>query len=83
MDVHIENDRIHKLIGDKNNPVYHGYSCIKGRNFHEWHYSERRLQGRYAKDMRAVHSSRLIPAKRWIRLLANSNQLSKPTALDL
>ena len=44
MDVHIENDRIHKLIGDKNNPVYHGYSCIKGRNYHEWHYSDRRLQ---------------------------------------
>ncbi len=44
MDVHIENNRITKLIGDKNNPVYHGYSCIKGRNFHEWHYSDRRLQ---------------------------------------
>jgi anaerobic selenocysteine-containing dehydrogenase len=44
MDVHIENGKVTKLIGDKNNPVYHGYSCIKGRNYHEWHYSEHRLQ---------------------------------------
>ncbi len=44
MDVHIENDQVVKLIGDKNNPVYHGYSCIKGRNFHNWHTSDERLQ---------------------------------------
>jgi anaerobic selenocysteine-containing dehydrogenase len=43
MDVHVEDGKVTKLIGDKNNPVYHGYSCIKGRNFHEWHYSESRI----------------------------------------
>lgn len=43
MDVQFENGKITKLIGDKNNPVYHGYSCIKGRNFHEWHYSDSRI----------------------------------------
>lgn len=43
MDVHIEDGKVTKLIGDKNNPVYHGYSCVKGRNFHEWHYSESRI----------------------------------------
>ena len=44
MDVHIDDGRIVKLIGDKNNPVYHGYSCIKGRNYHEWHYSDSRIK---------------------------------------
>lgn len=43
MDVHIKDGRVTKLIGDKNNPVYHGYSCIKGRNYHEWHYSDSRI----------------------------------------
>ena len=43
LDVHLENGRVVKLIGDKNNPVYHGYSCIKGRNYHEWHSAEDRV----------------------------------------
>lgn len=32
-----------QIIGDKDNPVYRGYSCIKGRNFHEFHNSPRRV----------------------------------------
>ena len=44
MVAYFENGRITKLIGDKNNPVYHGYSCIKGRNFHEFHYSQDRVK---------------------------------------
>ncbi|MBT8078444.1 MAG: molybdopterin-dependent oxidoreductase, partial [Gammaproteobacteria bacterium] len=44
MVVHFEDDRIVRLIGDKHNPVYHGYSCIKGRNFHEFHYSPDRVR---------------------------------------
>ena len=36
-------ERITNIIGDKNNPVYHGYSCVKGRNFHEFHYSPSRV----------------------------------------
>jgi len=43
MDVHLDDGKVTKLIGDKDNPVYHGYSCLKGRNFHEWHYSESRI----------------------------------------
>ena len=43
MKVHLEDGRIVKLIGDKHNPVYAGYSCIKGRNFHEFHYADDRI----------------------------------------
>ena len=43
MIVSIEDGRVVGLIGDKNNPVYHGYSCVKGRNFHEFHYSANRV----------------------------------------
>lgn len=43
MKVTLEDGRITHLIGDKDNPVYHGYSCVKGRNFHEFHYSPERI----------------------------------------
>ena len=36
--VTIEQGRVVDIIGDIDNPVYHGYSCVKGRNFHEFHY---------------------------------------------
>ena len=39
----IEQGRIVKLIGDIDNPVYHGYSCVKGRNYHEFHYHPGRI----------------------------------------
>jgi anaerobic selenocysteine-containing dehydrogenase len=39
----IDNGRITNIIGDKNNPVYHGYSCIKGRNYHHFHSSPDRV----------------------------------------
>ncbi len=35
--VTIEQGRVTHLIGDLDNPVYHGYSCVKGRNFHRFH----------------------------------------------
>ncbi len=41
--VTLEDQRIVNIIGDKDNPVYHGYSCIKGRNFHQFHYSPDRI----------------------------------------
>jgi anaerobic selenocysteine-containing dehydrogenase len=50
MDVHIEDGSITKLIGDSNNPVYHGYSCVKGRNFHEWHRSKSRITSPLARN---------------------------------
>jgi anaerobic selenocysteine-containing dehydrogenase len=39
----IENGAITNIIGDKDNPVYHGYSCVKGRNFHHFHSSPDRI----------------------------------------
>ncbi len=50
MIVQLEGDRITGLIGDKNNPVYHGYSCVKGRNFHEFHYAKDRVLRPLKKD---------------------------------
>jgi anaerobic selenocysteine-containing dehydrogenase len=39
----MEAGRITKLMGDLNNPMYTGYSCIKGRNYHAFHASPERL----------------------------------------
>jgi anaerobic selenocysteine-containing dehydrogenase len=39
----LEDGTISHIIGDKDNPVYHGYSCVKGRNFHNFHYSPERI----------------------------------------
>ena len=48
--MHFEDDRVTKLVGDKNDPVYRGYSCIKGRNFHEWHASDTRVLHPLSRD---------------------------------
>lgn len=34
--VQLEEGRVTHIIGDKDNPVYHGYSCVKGRNYHRF-----------------------------------------------
>ena len=39
----LEDGTITNIIGDKDNPVYHGYSCIKGRNFHHFHSAPDRI----------------------------------------
>ncbi len=41
--VTLERGRVVDIIGDIDNPMYHGYSCVKGRNFHEFHYDQRRV----------------------------------------
>jgi anaerobic selenocysteine-containing dehydrogenase len=41
--VRLEHGRVVDIIGDIDNPMYHGYSCVKGRNFHEFHYDPRRV----------------------------------------
>ncbi|MGB7903828.1 MAG: molybdopterin-dependent oxidoreductase [Steroidobacteraceae bacterium] len=41
--VTIEQGRVVDIIGDIDNPVYHGYSCVKGRNYHEFHYDPARV----------------------------------------
>jgi anaerobic selenocysteine-containing dehydrogenase len=43
VNVEIEDGRAVRTFGDKNNPAYFGYTCIKGRNFHEVHYRADRL----------------------------------------
>jgi len=35
--VTIEDGRVVRILGDVDNPVYHGYSCVKGRNYHAFH----------------------------------------------
>lgn len=39
----LDDGKITDIIGDKNNPVYHGYSCIRGRNYHNFHYDPDRI----------------------------------------
>ena len=41
--VTLEQGRVVDIIGDIDNPVYHGYSCVKGRNYHEFHYDPQRV----------------------------------------
>ncbi len=47
-----------RIIGDLDNPVYHGYSCVKGRNYHEFHRDPGRvlhpLQPRRAGQLQRV-----------------------------
>jgi len=35
--VTLKHGQVVSLIGDIENPMYHGYSCVKGRNYHEFH----------------------------------------------
>jgi anaerobic selenocysteine-containing dehydrogenase len=53
--VTIEQGRVVRIIGDLDNPVYHGYSCVKGRNYHEFH----RDPGRVLHPLRRDPSGRL------------------------
>ena len=46
----VEDGRVVRIIGDKHNPVYYGYSCVKGRNFHEFHYSQDRVTQTLARS---------------------------------
>lgn len=48
--VTLENGRVTGIIGDKDNPVFHGYSCVKGRNFHHFHYAEDRITRPLKRD---------------------------------
>ncbi len=53
--VTIEHGRVVRIIGDLDNPVYHGYSCVKGRNYHEFH----RDPGRVLHPLRRDPSGQL------------------------
>ena len=41
--VTVENGRAVKIIGDRENPLYHGYTCVKGRQLPAQHYNPERL----------------------------------------
>ncbi|MEN3952810.1 molybdopterin-dependent oxidoreductase [Iodidimonas sp. SYSU 1G8] len=41
--VTIEDGKVAKVIGDKDNPMYFGYSCVKGRQLPQQHYNPERL----------------------------------------
>ena len=43
VNVTLDGGRIIKVLGDIENPMYHGYSCIKGRQLAEQHYHLERL----------------------------------------
>ncbi|HJP41716.1 MAG TPA: molybdopterin-dependent oxidoreductase [Dehalococcoidia bacterium] len=49
--VDVENDRVVKITGDAENPMYEGFTCIKGRQLPEQHYHPERL----------LHSQKLGP----------------------
>ncbi len=41
--VDVEDGRVVRVIGDKDNPMYHGYTCAKGRSLPQQHYHPDRL----------------------------------------
>lgn len=43
VEVEIEAGRAVRTFADKDNPAYFGYTCIKGRHFHEVHYQPDRV----------------------------------------
>jgi anaerobic selenocysteine-containing dehydrogenase len=55
--VGIEDGRVVRIIGDIDNPMYHGYSCVKGRNFHAFLADPARV----LRPLRRDASGRLSP----------------------
>ncbi len=51
----IENGRITKVSGDPDNPLYRGYSCVKGRALPEQHYDPARLLSSMARSEDGGH----------------------------
>ncbi len=49
--VEMEDGKPVKVVGDKDNPLYHGYTCVKGRELPYMHYSDKRL----------LHSQKMMP----------------------
>lgn len=43
INVEIDNGKAVKIVGDKDNTVYHGFTCIKGRSLPDQHSPENRL----------------------------------------
>ena len=48
--VTVEDGRATKVIGDKHNPLYHGYTCVKGRQLPQQHYNPERVLHTLKRD---------------------------------
>jgi anaerobic selenocysteine-containing dehydrogenase len=59
--VTVEDGRAVKVIGDVDNPLYRGFSCVKGRALPEQHYNPARLLQSMKRDRDGVH--RPIPVE--------------------
>ncbi|MFN2165509.1 MAG: molybdopterin-dependent oxidoreductase [Anaerolineae bacterium] len=57
--VTVQDGRAVNVIGDRENPMYHGYSCIKGRQLPAQHYHAERLLQPRARD---GEGHRVIPS---------------------
>jgi len=66
--VSLENGEITKIHGDKNNPVYHGYSCLKGRVAGDLLKSPSRLS--HSLERQPDGSYRMVAAERAIKSVA-------------
>lgn len=57
--VEMEDGKPVKVVGDKDNPIYHGYTCVKGRELPYMHYSDKRLL--HSQKMQADGTHAPIP----------------------
>ncbi len=64
--VDVEDGRIAKVLGDKENPMYHGYSCIKGRQLPSQHYIPDRMI-RSAKRQENGDYAPSTTSRRWMK----------------
>jgi anaerobic selenocysteine-containing dehydrogenase len=62
LSVTIEDGRVVKLIGDLRNPAYHGYSCVKGRHYHDFHYDRARVLRPLRRDAAGELKPVTLPA---------------------
>ena len=81
--VDVEEGRAVRVIGDKDNPVYHGYTCAKGRALPEQHAHPERLL--HSQRMRsdgtheAISSDQAIALNNFIEKTVYNNGLRDST----
>ena len=71
--VTIEQGRVVRIIGDLDNPAYHGYSCVKGRNYHEFHTDP----GRVLQPLHRTAGGGLQPVSTDVALTAIAGELAR------
>ena len=54
INVELEKGKLIRVLGDTENPMYHGYTCIKGRELADQHYNLERL----LRPQKSAHGSR-------------------------